>query len=138
MTEKQLRAYEKLLEIDRKLTMIGHISAVLEYDSGKRIGERGVLYPVEHHAPHRHLPGVGLAPGLGGNEPGQKHNVAGIGVGVGVLYPQSRQRGAAHHPIGVKAVALLEIYHGAFRPAAENAVNRAGVVAPVFELLLDL
>ena len=32
MTEKQLCAYNRLLEIDRKLTMIGHIAAVLEYD----------------------------------------------------------------------------------------------------------
>ena len=32
MTEKQLCAYDRLLEIDRELTMIGHIAAVLEYD----------------------------------------------------------------------------------------------------------
>ena len=32
MTEKQLCAYNRLLEIDRKITLIGHINAVLEYD----------------------------------------------------------------------------------------------------------
>ncbi len=32
MTEKQLEAYNSLLETDRKLTMIGHIEAVLGYD----------------------------------------------------------------------------------------------------------
>ena len=32
MTEKQQKAYDRLLEIDRKITMIGHIEAVLGYD----------------------------------------------------------------------------------------------------------
>ena len=32
MTEKQLKAYERLLETDKKITMIGHIEAVLGYD----------------------------------------------------------------------------------------------------------
>ena len=32
MTEKQQKAYDRLLEIDKKITMIGHIGAVLEYD----------------------------------------------------------------------------------------------------------
>ena len=32
MTEKQQRAYDRLLEIDRKINMIGHIEAVLGYD----------------------------------------------------------------------------------------------------------
>ena len=41
MTEKQLRAYERLLEIDRKLTMIGHISAVLEYDFETVMSKKG-------------------------------------------------------------------------------------------------
>ena len=41
MTEKQLRAYERLLEIDRKLTMIGHIAAVLEYDFETVMSKKG-------------------------------------------------------------------------------------------------
>ena len=41
MTQKQQQAYERLLEIDRKLTMIGHISAVLEYDFETVMSKKG-------------------------------------------------------------------------------------------------
>ena len=41
MTEKQLEAYNSLLETDRKLTMIGHISAVLEYDFETVMSKKG-------------------------------------------------------------------------------------------------
>ena len=41
MTEIQLRAYDRLLEIDRKLTMIGHIAAVLEYDFETVMSKKG-------------------------------------------------------------------------------------------------
>ena len=41
MTEKQKRAYDRLLEIDRKITMIGHIEAVLGYDFETVMSEKG-------------------------------------------------------------------------------------------------
>ena len=41
MTEKQLRAYERLLETDRKLTLISHIAAVLEYDFETVMSKKG-------------------------------------------------------------------------------------------------
>ena len=41
MTQKQQQSYERLLEIDRKLTMIGHISAVLEYDFETVMSKKG-------------------------------------------------------------------------------------------------
>lgn len=41
MTEKQANAYNKLLEIDRKITMVGHISAVLGYDFETVISKKG-------------------------------------------------------------------------------------------------
>ena len=41
MTQKQQQSYERLLEIDRKLTMIGHISSVLEYDFETVMSKKG-------------------------------------------------------------------------------------------------
>ena len=41
MTQKQQQSYDRLLEIDRKLTMIGHISAVLEYDFETVMSKKG-------------------------------------------------------------------------------------------------
>lgn len=41
MTEKQICAYDRLLEIDRRLTMIGHIAAVLEYDFETVMSKKG-------------------------------------------------------------------------------------------------
>ena len=41
MTEKQLCAYNRLLEIDRKITLIGHINAVLEYDFETVMSSKG-------------------------------------------------------------------------------------------------
>ena len=41
MTKKQLEAYNSLLETDRKLTMIGHIEAVLGYDFETVMSKQG-------------------------------------------------------------------------------------------------
>lgn len=41
MTEKQLDAYNRLLEIDRKITLIGHIDAVLGYDFETVMSKKG-------------------------------------------------------------------------------------------------
>ena len=44
--------------------------------AGEGIGEGGVLDAVENDRAHRHLAVVGLAPGLGGDDPGQQVQVA--------------------------------------------------------------
>jgi carboxypeptidase Taq len=41
MTEKQQKAYDRLLEIDRKVMMIGHIEAVLGYDFETVMSKKG-------------------------------------------------------------------------------------------------
>ena len=45
-------------------------------DAGEGIGKRGVLDSVQHHRAYGHLALIGLAPGLGGNEPGQQAQVS--------------------------------------------------------------
>lgn len=41
MTENQKRSYDRLLEIDRKFTMVGHISATVEYDFETVMSKKG-------------------------------------------------------------------------------------------------
>ena len=53
-------------------------------------------------------------------------------------HPESRRRRGAHYAVRAKPVDALEIHHRLARPRAEYPVNRAVVVAPIFEFPLHL
>ena len=121
------------------------------HDGGKRaflvdhardgVRERRVLDPVEDDGAYRDLTVIGFAARLGGNDLCQQILVVRITARApcgAVLDPHGRQRFGARDSIHSKAVALLKQPHRSSRLRAEDPVDGAGIVPPVFELLLDL
>ena len=121
--------------------------AALIDDAGERIRERRVLDAVEHNGADGHLAGVRLAAGLRRDQAreqidlrtGRAAGTAGI-AGIASTRGQShgRQRLVAGLAVDREAVFLLEGAHGALGAAAVDTVHGTGIVAPTFELRLDL
>ena len=98
-----------------------------------------MLYPVEDHRPHRHLAAVGLTPGLGRDHPGQQRRA----VLLAAAPPASRghaqrlEGGRPGDAIGGQAVLPLKVFDRLGRLTAVDAIHRAVIVAPIFQLGLD-
>ena len=107
-----------------------------------------MLHPVENHAAHRDLSGVGLSPGFGGNQPGQQVVVALTVFAASPrrsrealcsINPHRLQGGRAGDAVRRQAVLSSETRPrppGSFR--AIDAVHLIAEISPVFQLGLDL
>ena len=99
-----------------------------------------MLNAVEHDRADRDLALVGLAAGLGGDQPREQVEVSALRAAAVPLgrHAERGERQIADLPVDLQAVLLLEPAHGLLGLAAVDAVDRAAVVAPVFEPALDL
>lgn len=96
-------------------------------------------------APTATCPEYGLAARLGGDETCKQidlrtaHAAGAAGISASVRrQPQRLQSLCPGLPVGCEAVFALKGAHGAFGRAAVDPVYVSGVVAPIFELGLDL
>ena len=98
-----------------------------------------MLYPVEDHRPHRHLAAVGLAPGLGRDHPGQQRRAVLLAAAPPAAggHAKRLEGGRPGDAIGGQAVLPLKVFDRLGRLTAVDAIHRAVIVAPIFQLGLD-
>ena len=126
--------------VDLPIVHTGEGAGLIDH-AGDGAGEGGVADPVEDHRPHRHLAQIGLAPGLGGDDPCQESGGAVHTGGDAALllrgHAQGLLGGGPHHAVGGEAVPGLELLHCGGGLAAVDAVCRPVEIAPAYQLLLD-
>ena len=100
---------------------------------------------VEHDRADGHLSGIRLTARLGGDETCKQIDLrAGHAAGAARISAAIRRQSQRLQslcpglPVGCEAVFALKGAHGAFGRAAVDPVYVSGVVAPIFELGLDL
>ena len=100
---------------------------------------------VEHDRADGHLSGIRLTARLGRDKACKQidlrtgHAAGAAGISAAVRrQPQRLQSLCPGLPVGCEAVFALKGAHGAFGRAAVDPVHVTGVIAPIFELGLDL
>ena len=126
--------------VELTVVQAGKGAGLIDY-TGKSVGKRGMLNPVQDHRAYGHLSGIRLASGLGGYGPSQQRYVAVTELPVAAAAlgkTQGCQGFGAGDAVRVKALLLLELNHGVFGAAAIDAVYAACIQAQLLQLGLNL